>query len=84
MEKAIVREFVEKIAGVSRAWFEWESAGDLFAPVLVIEVDVNTDPNQSASIKNTIEEINHTLAYVLQNKTTMTVSKVRIVPQMAI
>lgn len=44
--KAIVRERVEQIPGVTRTWFEieFDEADDL-TKVLVVEVNFKTDPN---------------------------------------
>ena len=41
--KAIVRERVEKIDGVSRTWFEWLSRDSTMAKTLVVEIEFDTD-----------------------------------------
>jgi hypothetical protein len=41
---AIVRQHVEKIAGVSRAWLEWSFENSTWTKTLGVEVEFDTDP----------------------------------------
>jgi hypothetical protein len=79
--KAIVRERVEKIDGVSRTWFEWTSRDSTMAKTLVVEVEFDTDPNNSRFRQSVIDEIYETVDAVLKNETTMIVSHLKIVPK---
>jgi hypothetical protein len=79
--KAIVRERVEKIDGVSRTWFEWTSRDSTMAKTLVVEVEFDTDPNNSHFRQSVIDEIYETVDAVLKNETTMIVSHLKIVPK---
>jgi hypothetical protein len=59
MSKAIVRKHLEKIAGVSRTWFEWSFEAGRRLNTLVVEVTFDTDPNSSefrGSVLSAIEE----------------------------
>jgi hypothetical protein len=78
--KAIVRERVEKIYGVSRTWFEWLSRDSTMAITLVVEIEFDTDPNNDRFRQSVIDEIHDTVDAVLKDETTMTVSHLRIVP----
>ncbi len=61
MSKAFVRQQVEKIAGVRRTWFEWNSHPDnIMQKTLVVEVDFSTDPGEDSHQLNTIEAIERT------------------------
>ena len=44
-DKAIVRKQVERIDGVTKAWFEWIYDEGELLKVLVVEVSFDTDPN---------------------------------------
>jgi hypothetical protein len=81
--KAIVRERVEKIDGVSRTWFEWISRDSTSTMVktLVVEVEFDTDPNNTRFRQSVIDEIHKTVDAALKNETTMTVSRLKIVPK---
>ncbi|MDV2987306.1 UNVERIFIED_CONTAM: hypothetical protein Q9R58_23635 [Methylobacteriaceae bacterium AG10] len=80
-DKAIVREKVEALRGVTRTWFEWTSAGDPFKRELVVEVDAETDPNTSGFNSALLDAISAEVAHVLENETTMQVQSLRIVPK---
>jgi hypothetical protein len=79
--KAIVRERVEKIDGVSRTWFEWLSRDSTMSKTLVVEIEFDTDPNNSRFRQSVIDAIYETVDAVLKDETTMTVSHLRIVPK---
>ena len=80
-DKAIVRQEIEKISGVTRTWFEWELMNDGQACCLVIEVDRNTDPTAPDNCIGTLHEIERVTKRVLSSMTTMTINKVRVVPR---
>ena len=79
--KALVRERVEKIDGVSRTWFEWLSRDSTMAKTLVVEVEFDTDPNNDSFRQSVVDTIYETVDSVLKNETTLTVSHLRIVPK---
>jgi hypothetical protein len=80
--KAVVRWHVERIDGVSRTWFEFESDDKgALVKTLVVEVDFNTDPNSAECRREVIDAIESTVKDALANETTMIVSRVRIVPR---
>jgi hypothetical protein len=39
MPQAIVRQHIEKIAGVNRTWFEWTREDSAWLKTLVVEVE---------------------------------------------
>jgi hypothetical protein len=55
--KAIVRERVEKIDGVSRTWFEWLSRYSTMAKTLVVEIGYDTDPNNDRFRQSVVDAI---------------------------
>jgi hypothetical protein len=62
MPKAIVRQEVEKLSGVSRTWYEYTWENDAWLPILVVEVDFNTDPNAYNDFRPPVlDEISHTV-----------------------
>jgi hypothetical protein len=79
--KAIVRERVEKIDGVSRTWFEWISRDSTMAKTLVVEVEFDTDPSNTRFRQSVIDAIHETADNVLKNETTMIVGRLKIVPK---
>lgn len=78
---AVVRQYLQNISGVSSTWFEWEGAKGQLTKTLVVEVDFSTDPNSPSYRQNVMDAIESTVADVLQNETTMVVSRLRIVPK---
>jgi hypothetical protein len=80
-DKAIVRQHVEKIDGVSRTWFEWTSRDSTMAKTLVVEVNFDTDPSNTSFRRSVIDAIHETVEGVLKNETTMIVSHLKIVPK---
>lgn len=81
MEKAIVRQRVERLECVSRTWFECESGKFGLEKTLVVEVDFDTDPNSPNCRPNALDAIEETVKTVLTEQTTMIVSNLRIVPR---
>jgi hypothetical protein len=80
-DKAIVRQHIEKIDGVSRTWFEWSLEEDDLVKTLVVEVDFDTDPNAPGFRQNVLGAIEDTATTVVAEETTMVVSHLRIVPK---
>jgi hypothetical protein len=81
-DKAIVRQHVERIAGVSRTWFEWSLEASTLLKTLVVEVEFDTDPNNPQCRRNGLDAIKDTARGVLENDTTMIVSDLKIVPKL--
>jgi hypothetical protein len=83
MSKAIVRQHIERIAGVTRTWFEWvyDREADELTRTLVVEVEFDTDPNSEECRSNVMDAIEDTARGVLQDDTTMLVSGLKIVPR---
>lgn len=79
--RAIVREAVERIDGVSKAWFEWRSDGDQLGTVLVVEIEGDTDPESATFDLHTIKLIDQEVAHILSDRTTMQIRGLRIVPK---
>jgi hypothetical protein len=77
---AVVRQAVEKVAGVSKTWFEWTMEKGDFLKTLVVEVSFDTDPNSEGYNQSAIEEIGRVTKDALANQTTMVVSYLRIIP----
>jgi hypothetical protein len=46
MPQAVVRQHIQKIAGVTRTWFEWTWEDSTWVKTLVVEVEFDTDPNE--------------------------------------
>ena len=80
-QKAVVRQHLEKIAGVSRTWLEWSEEDSSLVKTLVVEVDFSTDPNESGYRQNVMDAIHETAGGVLRNETTMVISHLKIVPK---
>lgn len=82
MSKAVVREAVEKIDGVTRTWFEWGfEPGNKQIKTLVVEVDWDTDPNSPNHRPFMLDSIESAVKEALTEKTTMAVHGLRIVPK---
>ena len=80
-DASIVRKELALFKHVTRTWFEIE-----FAPhnlngerILVVEVDIDTDPSAHHPAGNEIERIKEAACLVL-GETTMVVHRIRIVP----
>jgi hypothetical protein len=81
-ETAVVRKHVESLDGVSRTWFEYDfHQENIFAAILVVEVDFNTDPNSTEFRRSVLDEIRETVRDVMDHKTTAVLSGVRVVPK---
>ncbi len=78
--KAIVRQHVERIDGVSRTWIEWESESGFMVKRLYVEVDFDTDPNAPGYREGVIDAIFDTTKAVLEDGTMVT-SNLSIVPK---
>jgi hypothetical protein len=81
MPQAIVRHHIEKIAGVSRTWFEWTWEYPMWVKTLVVEVEFDTDPNEYEFMQNVLNAIEETTRGVLRDETTMIVSRLKVVPR---
>jgi hypothetical protein len=79
---AMVRHHVERIAGVSRTWFEyeWGPGQDVIELTLVVEVDFDTDPNSKSFQRNVINAIYDTVTGVLKHDTAAILTRLRIIP----
>jgi hypothetical protein len=82
MSKAIVRQHLEKIDGVFRTWFAWTSEGMKLVKTLVVEADIDTDPNSADFKRGVLDAIESTAKDVLKNESTMVVSHWRVVPKL--
>jgi hypothetical protein len=80
--KAIMREHLGKIDGVSRTWFEWTPEGLTLVKTLVVEVDIDTDPNGADFKRGVLDAIQSTAKDVLKSESTMVVSHLRVVPKL--
>jgi hypothetical protein len=80
MPKAIIRQELEKIPGVTRTWIEIEFEDDMRLNTLVVEVDFPTDGTFREPDKFTLNRIAQVSKDTLATKTTMTISKLRVVP----
>ena len=80
---ASVRQHVEKIAGVSRTWFEWSLESSVWTKTLVVEVEFDTYPKSPEFRQDVIDTIEFTALGVLKDETTMIVSHLKVVPMPA-
>jgi hypothetical protein len=78
-DKAMVRELVERIEGVTRTWFELEIEGHNRKKTLVVEVNFDLDANSAHFLRATCDEIEDTVATVLREENSDVVSKLKIV-----
>ena len=79
-DKAIVRKQVERIDGVTKAWFEWIYDEGELLKVLVVEVSFDTDPNSLHFRQSVIDAIIDTAETAFEEETTMVVCHLPIVP----
>jgi hypothetical protein len=79
-DKAIVRKQVERLDGVTKAWFEWIYENGELLKVLVVEMSFDTDPNSLRFRQSVIDAIVDTAKAALEEDTAMVVSRLRIVP----
>jgi hypothetical protein len=78
-DKAMVRELVERIEGVTRTYFELEMKGRNRKKTLVVEVNFDLDSNSSHYSRAKIESIEDTFTTVLREENSDVVSKLKIV-----
>jgi hypothetical protein len=78
-DKAMVRELVERIEGVTGTWFELEIEGRKRTKTLVVEVSFDLDPNSAHFLRAPCDEIEDTVATILREENGDVVSKLRIV-----
>jgi hypothetical protein len=78
-DKAMVRELVERIEGVTRTWFELEIEGNSRKKTLVAEVSFDLDANSPHFLRAACDEIEDTVATVLREENGDLVSKLKIV-----
>jgi hypothetical protein len=79
--KSVLRERVEQIDGVSRAWFEWILENSMMAKILVVEVEFDTDPYDPRFRQDALDAIENTMMELTKNETTAIVGHLRIVPK---
>ena len=79
-DKATVRIEVERLDGVTKAWFEWIYEKGELSKALAVEVDFDTDPNSLHFRQGVIDAIVNTAKAAGDPDTTMVVSRLRIVP----
>ena len=79
MPQAIVRQQIEKIAGVTRTWVEWIWEDSAWVKTLVVEVEFDTDPNEYEFRRSVLDAIEETARGV---ETTMIMSRLRVVPRL--
>jgi hypothetical protein len=82
MPQAVVRQHIQKIAGVTRTWFEWTWEDSTWVKTLVVEVEFDTDPNEYEFRRAVMDAIEETARGVLGEETTMTVSHLKVVPRL--
>lgn len=78
--KATVRIEVERLDGVTNAWFEWIYEKGELSKVLAVEVNFDTDPNSLHFRQSVIDAIVNTAKAAGERDTTTGVSHLRIVP----
>jgi hypothetical protein len=77
--KAMVRELIEDIDGVSQTWFELEIEGSSRKKTLVVEVSFDLDPNSAHHLRHACDEIENTFRAVLREENGDQVSRLKIV-----
>jgi len=76
-DKAMIRELVERIDGVTRTWFELEIEGGKRTKTLVVEVSFDLD--RTHLLRAACDEIEDTFATVLREEKGDVISKLKIV-----
>jgi hypothetical protein len=79
-DKATVRIEVERLDGVTNAWFEWIHEKGELSKVLVVEVNFDTDPNSLHFRQSVIDAIVNIAEAAGERDATTGVSRLRIVP----
>lgn len=77
---AIIRKTLLDIPSVNNTWFEWELDRDGQSKTLVVEVHFDTDPNSPDFDSSALDDIRTACLDTLQNKTSMVVSRIKVVP----
>jgi hypothetical protein len=81
-EVSIVRRALQSLSDiVYQTWFEWSIEGTQQFKTLVVEVNFDTDPSSSTFDTAAIERIERVARETLTDKTTMIVSRLKIVPR---
>jgi hypothetical protein len=78
-EKALIRELIERIEGVSQTWFELEIEGASRKKTLVVEVSFELDTNSTHHLRASCDEIERTYRTVIGEENADAVSKLKIV-----
>jgi hypothetical protein len=79
-DKAAVRIEIERLDGVTNAWFEWIYEKGELSKVLTVEVNFDTDPNSLHFHQSVIDAVIKTAKAAGEQDTTKGVSRLRIVP----
>jgi hypothetical protein len=84
-DKAILREFVERIEGVAQTHYELEIEGSNRKKTLVVQVEFDLDPNSSDYSRAKIDAVEDAFATIIREENSDVVSKLRILgrPQQA-
>lgn len=78
-DKAMVRDYVERLEGVSKTHFELDIKGATRNKTLVVEVDFDLDPNSSGYSRAKIDAIADAFATMMREDNAEVVSKLKIV-----
>jgi hypothetical protein len=78
-EKALIRELIERIEGVSQTWFELEIEGSSRKKTLVVEVGFELDSNSTHHLRASCDEIERTYRTVIGEENGDAVAKLKIV-----
>jgi hypothetical protein len=81
-DKATVRIEIERLDGVTRAWFEWIYEKGELSKTLAVEVNFDTDPNSLHFRQSVIDAIVNIAEAASERDTTTGVCRLRIVPPM--
>jgi hypothetical protein len=79
MLQAVVRQHIQKIAGVTRTWFEWTWEDSTWVKTLVVEVEFYTDPNEYEFRRSILDATEETARGV---ETTMIIGHLKVVPRL--
>jgi hypothetical protein len=79
--KSVLRQRVEQIDGVSRAWFEWILEDSMMAKILVVEVEFDTDPSGPRFRQSVLDAIENAVMELSKNDTTAIVGHLRVIPK---
>jgi hypothetical protein len=79
--KSVLRQRVEQIDGVSRAWFEWILEDSMMAKILVVEVEFDTDPSGPRFRQSVLDAIENAVMELSKNDTTAIVGHLWVIPK---